>query len=441
MSKYTPHTQEDISQMLSDIGINSVEQLFSDIPSNLRVKKLNIPDGISQYAVEQKFSSIAKKNKCYDVILRGYGSYDHIIPAAVKSIAGRSEFLTAYTPYQPEISQGVLQAIYEYQTMVCNISGLDVSNASVYDVATACAEAINMCTDKSKKVLVSASVNDDTKAVLDTYAFAFSNDIEIVPTSGGITDLNKIKQLLANNDIACVVVQNPNQYGLIEDMKAIGDITHSCNAKFIYVYEPISATLLPTAAECGADIAAGEGQPLGIPMSFGGPYLGMLSATKAMSRKLVGRIVGQTVDAEGKDCFVLTMQAREQHIRREKASSSICSNQALCALTSVVYTSLMGKFGLIEVAEQCVSKAHYLANKLTAIKGITLKYKGEFAFEFVTNVPDSDKILQCLDDNNILGGLRLSSNEILWCVTEKATKVQLDKVVSLVSSVVTGGAK
>lgn len=435
MSKYTPHTPEDISSMLADIGISDVDQLFADIPQKLRAKKLNIPDGISQYAVEQKFAALARKNKCYDIILRGYGAYDHVIPAAVKSIISRSEFLTAYTPYQPEISQGVLQAIFEYQTMVCNISGLDVSNASVYDVATACAEAINMCTEKSKKVLVSSSVNDDTRKVIDTYAFASGNNIEVIPLSNGITDVKALNKLLEGNDIACVVVQNPNQFGLIEDMESIGNIIHSNNSKFIYVYEPISASLLLSPAQCGADIAAGEGQPLGLPLSYGGPYLGMLSATKAMSRKLVGRIVGKTVDAEGKDCFVLTMQAREQHIRREKASSSICSNQALCALASVVYTSVLGKHGIVEVANQCVSKSHYFADKLTKIKGIKLKYNGEFFCEFVTEQNNTDKILQILDKNAILGGHKLSDNQILWCVTEKITKQQLDEVISLVAEV------
>ena len=423
--------------MLETLGLSSLEDLHAGLPKEVLLsRELNLPEGKGELEVLRSFEGFAGKNQIFPTIFRGAGAYRHYVPAVVPALATKERFLTAYTPYQAEISQGILQIIFEFQTMICELLGMDVSNASVYDGATAAAEAIAMCRDrKRKKALVSGAVNPHVIDTLRTYCWASNTEIEVIPIKDGVTDGEALAQLLTD-DVACVLFQQPNYFGQLEDSKAMVELIHSKDAKAIMSVNPIAAAALPTPAECGADIAVGEGQPLGIPLSFGGPYLGFMATTDALARKLPGRIAGETVDAEGRRAFVLTLQAREQHIRREKASSNICSNSALCALTASVYMAAMGPEGLQDVAMQCYSKAHYLAEQLTKIPGFTLRYPGSFFHEFVTECPvDVSKLMGHLEKAGILGGLPLPDGGILWCVTEMNTKEEMDQLVSLIREV------
>lgn len=424
MSKFTPHTQEEIKEMLSYVGAKEICELFADVPKQIELKHLNLPKGKSQMEVEKEIISLSKENRCYSTVLRGAGIYDHYIPAPIPALAGREEFVTAYTPYQPEISQGILQSIFEYQTMMCELTGLDVSNASTYDCATAAAEAVVMCCDRKKSALLLGQINPQYLEVIKTYCYAHNLKAVHIPDIKGLVDLSKIKSL---DDVACVVASCPNYLGLIEDMSKIGEFAKQNDIKFIYIFNPVAAALLKTPAECGADVAVGEGQALGLPMAYGGATVGIMCATKAMSRKLPGRIVGQTVDNKGQRCLVLTLQAREQHIRREKASSSLCSNQAHNALTCAIYLSCVGRQGLRQVAQRCVDNAHYLANEILKAGG-KLKYEGEFFHEFVT--VGGAGIVKKLKKYDILGGLPIGK-DVLWCATEKADKQALDTVAKL----------
>lgn len=432
MSIYTPHTDKDLAEMLAAVGVKKLDDLYADAPKGLKVDKINIPEGKSQMLVEKDFAAMAGKNKIYDTILRGCGAYDHYIPAAVTALVNRSEFVTAYTPYQPEISQGVLQCIFEYQTMMCELSGMEVSNASVYDVGTAVGEAIKMCTERKNKAVIVGAVNPQTAAVAKTYCSAGNEKlVQVAPDKNGLVDIKALEAAI-DDDTACVIAQCPNYFGLIEDMTKIVETAHAKGAKFVYIFNPVAATVLKTPKECGADIAVAEGQPLGMPLSYGGAYLGILTCDAKMSRRMPGRVVGQTVDKNGKTAYVLTLQAREQHIRREKALSSICSNQALCATTAVVYLAMMGKTGMKQVAEACVSKAHYLAKQLTAIDGVKLKYKGEFFHEFTLETEKYTKAVERkLDKMGILGGYKVNATDSIWCVTEKASREVLDQVVAV----------
>lgn len=432
MSIYTPHTDKDLAEMLAAVGVKKLDDLYADAPKGLKVDKINIPEGKSQMLVEKDFAAMAGKNKIYDTILRGCGAYDHYIPAAVTALVNRSEFVTAYTPYQPEISQGVLQCIFEYQTMMCELSGMEVSNASVYDVGTAVGEAIKMCTERKNKAVIVGAVNPQTAAVAKTYCSAGNEKlVQVAPDKNGLVDIKALEAAI-DDDTACVIAQCPNYFGLIEDMTKIAETAQAKGAKFVYIFNPVAATVLKTPKECGADIAVAEGQPLGMPLSYGGAYLGILTCDAKMSRRMPGRVVGQTVDKNGKTAYVLTLQAREQHIRREKALSSICSNQALCATTAVVYLAMMGKTGMKQVAEACVSKAHYLAKQLTAIDGVKLKYKGEFFHEFTLETEKYTKAVERkLDKMGILGGYKVNATDSIWCVTEKASREVLDQVVAV----------
>lgn len=428
MSSYVPSTEEQRGEMLKTVGVSDYAGLYADIPEELLIKNgLVLPEGISELELRRKMSGIAKKNKVFTHIFRGAGAYNHFIPAIVKSVVSKEEFVTAYTPYQAEISQGILQSIFEYQTMICELTGMDVSNASVYDGATAAAEAAAMCREKNRtKMLVSAAANPDVISVIKTYADAADAEIILIPEKDGKTDIDAVKTLLGA-DIAGVYIQQPNYYGLIEDASAIGGLVHAAGAKFVMGCNPISLGLLPSPADEGADIAVGEGQPLGMPISFGGPYLGFMACRQALVRKLPGRIVGETKDHDGNRAFVLTLQAREQHIRREKASSNICSNEALCALTAAVYLSAMGGRGLEKTAELCTSKAHYIAEKLCGIKCFSIVFDGEFFNEFVTTSPVNASVLvEKLEKYDILGGLPLGEDRILWCVTELNSKEDMD---------------
>ena len=434
---YLSNTSQQKAQMLETLGLSSLEDLHAGLPKEVLLsRELNLPTGKGELEVLRAFEGFVAKNQIFPTIFRGAGAYRHYVPAVVSELATKERFVTAYTPYQAEISQGILQIIFEFQTMICELLGMDVSNASVYDGATAAAEAIAMCRDrKRKKALVSGAVNPHVIDTLRTYCWASNTEIEVIPIKDGVTDGEALAKLLTD-DIACVLFQQPNYFGQLEDSKAIVDITHSKGAKAIMSVSPIAAATLPTPAECGADIAVGEGQPLGIPLSFGGPYLGFMATTDDLARKLPGRIAGETVDAEGRRAFVLTLQAREQHIRREKASSNICSNSALCALTASVYMAAMGPEGLRDVAMQCYSKAHYLAEQLTKIPGFTLRYPGSFFHEFVTECPvEVGKVMGHLEKAGILGGLPLPDGGILWCATEMNTKEEMDKLVSLIREV------
>lgn len=437
MGTYVPNTKDEQSQMLHSIGLNSMGELYDTVPEEVRLKTpLNIPAGMSEMEVSRKMRSMAAKNKVFPTIFRGCGAYRHYIPAIVKQVTSKEEFITAYTPYQAEISQGILQSIFEYQTMICELTGMDVSNASVYDGATAAAEAVIMSKERNrKKALVSETVNPMVIETISTYLDGTDMELEIVPARDGLTDLEKLKEKL-NDNTACVLIQQPNFYGLLEDGDEIGKLLSGTDVKYIMSCNPISLGILKTPAEYGADIAVGEGQPLGISLSFGGPYLGFMATTHKLMRRLPGRIVGETKDDQGRRAFVLTLQAREQHIRREKASSNICSNQALCAMTAAVYLAAMGKEGLKRAAVLSMSKAHYLAQRLCEINGYELVYKGEFFNEFVTTVnTDTDKILKVLEEHGILGGYPLSKNQILWCATEVNTKEEIDTLISILKEV------
>ncbi len=434
MGSYVPSSKAEREEMLKKIGVSTVEDLYAAVPREMLVKSLDLPEGKSELEVSAEMTALADKNITFKTILRGAGAYNHYIPAVVKSVVSKEQFVTAYTPYQAEISQGILQSIFEYQTMICSLTGMDVSNASVYDGATAMAEAVAMCKERKKvKAYISATVNPVYLSVVKTYCDASDTELTVIPAKNGKTDKTALKEALGN-DAACFLVQQPNFYGLFEEAEALGEITHAAGAKYVICANPISLGLCKTPAEYGADVAVGEGQPLGMSLAFGGPYLGFMACKEAMQRKLPGRIVGETVDADGKRGYVLTLQAREQHIRREKASSNICSNQALCALTAGVYLSAMGAKGLEEAATLSMSKAHYLAEQLCTIKGVGMVYEEEYFNEFVTTLPEKEKVLKALEDKGILGGLPVDEG-VLWCATETVTKEEIDRTVEIVKEV------
>ncbi len=436
MGSYIPSTREERLSMLESIGMHSFDELYADIPEKLRFKDgLSLPSGLSELEVARKVSEIAEKNTRFTHIFRGAGSYHHYIPAIVKQVTSKEEFITAYTPYQAEISQGLLQSIFEYQTMICELTGMDVSNASVYDGATAAAEAAAMCRDRKRgTICVSASVDPKILSVIRTYCFGSGAPLVILPEKDGLTDLESWNSM-DTSSVACLIIQTPNYYGLVEDGAAIADAVHASGAKLIASCNPIALGLLETPGEFGADIAVGEGQPLGLPMGFGGPYLGFMASTKDMMRKLPGRIVGQTTDVDGKRAYVLTLQAREQHIRREKASSNICSNEALCAMTAAVYLSSMGSAGLEKVASSCMANARYLLDGLTVL-GFTRKYTGEFFHEFVTICPCEAALLsEKLAAHGYLSGLVTGQKEMLWCTTEMNTRSEIDGLLAVIKEV------
>ena len=436
MGGYVPNTKEQRQDMLKAIGLFSMEDLFVDIPQEVRLKgELEIPQGKSELEVKREMEDLAGKNRVFRTIFRGAGAYRHYIPAAVASIISKENFLTAYTPYQAEVSQGILQSIFEYQTMICDLTGMDASNASVYDGASAAAEGVAMCRERKRaKALISGATSPYVIQTIQTYCHGNGMEMEVIPEKDGKTDWEKLKARL-DSGTACVYIQHPNFYGNLEDAKEIGELTHEAGAKFVMGVNPISLGMLKTPAEYGADVAVGEGQPLGLPLAFGGPYIGFMACTDKMMRKLPGRIVGQTKDRNGKTGYVLTLQAREQHIRREKASSNICSNQALCALAVTVYLSSMGNEGLREAALQSASKAHYLSKELETI-GYHTENQGTFFHEFVTTSKVSAKeTLDALEAQGILGGYPLDEHRILWCCTEVNTKEEMDDVIRILKEV------
>ena len=432
MGSYIPSTPQEREEMLHALGLQDFRDLYRDVPQEMYLDGgPDIPAGMSECEVNGAVSAMAAKNRVFSTVLRGAGAYDHYIPSIVKFIPNKEEFLTAYTPYQAEMSQGVLQSIFEYQTMICELTGMDVSNASVYDGATAAAEAAAMCRDRKRRVtLVSAAAHPDTINTIRTYCYGTGDEMRIVPMKDGRTDPDALREMLGD-DVASFYVQQPNFYGQFEAAETLGEIVHDHGAMYIMGCHPISLAIVKTPRDCGADVAVGEGQPLGMPLSFGGPYLGYMATTAKHMRKLPGRIVGETTDSKGERAYVLSLQAREQHIRREKAGSNICSNQALCALTASVYMAAMGPDGMAEAARQSMAKAHYLAEGLTAIDGVTLRYTGPFFHEFVTDMPRADEVLDALEKADILGGLPVENGGILWCATEKADRAALDRAIAI----------
>ena len=437
MATFVPNTADDQREMLAAVGCGSFEELFSGVPGELRLRQSGSAQaGLSEMEAVRHMEDLAERNRVYKSIFRGAGAYDHYIPSVVGRVVRKEKFLTAYTPYQAEISQGVLQSIFEYQSMICRLTGMDVSNASVYDGASAAAEGAMMCLERSRaKVLVSATVAPAVREVLATYCRGRDLALVTVPEKEGVTDLEALA-LLADEQTACALLAQPNFFGNLEDMRRAGEILHAAGAKFVLSCDPVSLGILESPGALGADVAVGEGQGLGMPLSFGGPYLGFLAAKKEMLRKMPGRIVGETTDAAGERAFVLTLQAREQHIKREKAGSNICSNQALCALTAAVYLAAMGPEGLAEAARQCAAKAHYLAGALGEAGLVSAHPSRDFFCEFVTVCPGeaeaaeqkAQELLDRLSAENILGGLPLGEGRILWCATEKNSREDMDRV-------------
>lgn len=430
-----PHTEEDIKVMLERIGVKSIDELYSDVPSEVIYREeYDIPSAMSELELRRHFDELGKKNKAL-TIFAGGGAYDHYSPSTIAHLLARSEFYTAYTPYQPEISQGTLQYIFEYQSMITELTGMEATNASMYDGATATAEAMFMMVASVKKknrVLISGTVTERVINVVLTYAKFHGIDVTVIPEKDGVTDLDAIRKELEAGDVAGVILATPNKYGIIEDYTGFADAIHSAKAYMAVNSDPSALAVLRTPAEWGADIACGDGQSLGMPLSFGGPYLGYISCSKSMIRKMPGRVVGATTDIDGKRSFVLTLQAREQHIRREKATSNICSNQSLMALYATIYLSLMGKQGLQEVNRMSCDGAHYLYDKLIASGKFTPAFDMPFLKEFTVRTElDIKKVNKHLLDNGIMGGLDLGNGLVSFAVTEKRTREEIDKLVTL----------
>lgn len=433
--KYFPHTELDLHEMLNRVGVKSLDDLYADVPESIRLKgDYDLPEAMSEIEVRQFFDKLCHNDKQL-VCFAGAGVYDHYTPSIIPYIIERSEFLTSYTPYQAEISQGTLHYIFEYQTMMARLTGMDISNASMYDGTTATAEAVMMAAAAAKKadtVLVSETVDSKTVAVIKTYAHFHGINIKMIKQDNGVTDIAELKQNIDNGGVAGVVVQQPNRYGIIEDYTGVADACHDKKALFIMNSVAADLALLKTPGEWGADIAVGDGQSLGIPMSFGGPYVGYLCCTEKLMRKMPGRIVGQTQDSRGNRAFVLTLQAREQHIRRQKATSNICSNESLMALFVTIYMSVMGKQGLKEAAEMSYAGAHYLCDELLKTGHFKLSYNRPFFNEFCVKYDgDVDALRRKLEENGILGGVKIADDEIMFAVTENRTKEETDKLISL----------
>lgn len=432
MAAYTLHTDEEIKKMCKTIGIQSVHDLYADLPSSLILKEdLNIPQGLSEFRVLDDLKTLASQNVIYKTILRGAGAEHHLIPSVVKQMSQREEFVTSYTPYQSELSQGILQSIFEYQTSICELTGMDVSNASIYDGASAAAEAISMVIEKTRhEVLIPANINPHFLTTIQTYT-QFQSDIKLieVKVSNGVIDEADLKAKL-NEQTAGIVLQNPNYFGQLEDVEECSRLAHSVGAKMIAIVNPFTLGLLKSPRASGVDIAVGEAQVLGIPLSFGGPYLGFMAASSELTRRIPGRIVGQTLDKDGQRSFALTLQAREQHIRREKASSSLCSNQALMALVASIYLSSVGPDGLAEVGQNALDMSHYFVGQMEQL-GFRRVYTGPYFHEVVLSHPQlsSSRIESILEEYLILSGYPMDDQSMLWCITEAITKEQCDEVI------------
>ncbi len=447
--RYTPHTEEEIRLMLDVVGVGSVDELFRSIPAEVQnaAAKTELPPPLSEMeaAAEARELASASYDPTRAVSFLGGGAYDHYIPAAVDQLLLRSEFYTCYTPYQAEVSQGTLQAIYEYQSMIIQLTGMQIANASGYDGASVCADAVLMAAAIKKKrprVLLSAALNPAYRKTVETYNLDGASQIELLPAGNGATDLAALEQALGE-DVACVLVQSPNFFGVIENTEEIVRLAHEAGALVAVAGCPIALGVLKSPGEAGADIAVGEGQPLGVPLSYGGPYLGYFATRDTFKRQLPGRLVGRTEDDRGQSGYVLTLQTREQHIRREKATSNICTNQSLLALAATIHLSLLGKKGLRTVAELCLQKAHYLADKISALDGWALAWPdAPFFREFAVLPPVAPSVvIDKLLEQDILAGIDLGKldatheGKLLIAVTEQRTKKQMDAFVEALAGV------
>lgn len=435
--KYFPHTDRELNAMLEVCGKRSLDELFDEIPDSIQFKRdYDLPSEMSEVELRRYFAELGAKNKSL-ICFAGAGCYDHYSPAVISHIISRSEFLTSYTPYQAEISQGTLQYIFEFQSMMTELTGMEVGNASMYDGATATAEAMMMAVSASKKknkVLIASTLNPSVKTVLETYAKYQSIELDYIVESDGVSDKIDFEEKISKGDVAGVVVASPNYYGIIEDYDGWADACHAQKALFVMNCQASTLGALKSPGEWGADIAVGEGQSLGIPMNFGGPYVGFLCTKKSLIRKMPGRVVGATKDLDGKRSFVLTLQAREQHIRREKATSNICSNQSLMALYITIYLALMGAKGLKEVNELSYSGAHYLADELCKTGKFEMLYPNKpFLNEFAVKTMLGVDVLQskCVEAG-ILAGVKIANDKLLFCVTEQRSKAEIDKFVNIV---------
>lgn len=433
--KFFPQTKEEIEQMLKQAGMNSLDDLYADVPEQIRFRgEYDLPEPMSETEIRSLFEKLGEKNRRLTVFA-GAGCYDHYTPAVVPNIISRSEFLTSYTPYQAEISQGTLHYIFEYQSMMAELTGMDVSNASMYDGSTATAEAAIMALASTKKtdtVLVSASVDPKVLNVVKTYAHFHGFNVELIAENDGATDKEQMDARLEKGGVAGVIVQQPNYHGIVEDFSGFADSCHAHKSLFIVNSVAADLALLKTPGEWGADVAVGDGQSLGIPMSFGGPSVGYMCCTEKLMRKMPGRIVGKTVDNRGQRVFVLTLQAREQHIRRQKATSNICSNESLMALFVTIYMSVMGKEGVKEAAQMSYDGAHYLHDALIATGLFSDKYERPFFNEFCVKYNgDVDRLQQRFIENGILGGVKVDADTLMFAVTEKRMKEEIDKLVNI----------
>lgn len=436
MYKYFPHTDSDLQAMMAKVGIGSLDELYADVPEAIRFRgDYQLPSEMSELEVRQLFEQLGSQNRQL-VCFAGAGVYDHYTPSVIPQLLQRSELLTSYTPYQAEISQGTLHYIFEFQSMIAELTGMDISNASMYDGTTATAEAMMMAVaagKKQNKVLVSETVDPKTLAVVKTYAHFHGIELQTIAADGGVTSKADLEARLAEGGVAGVLVQQPNRYGIVEDYTGFADLAHGAKALFIMNSVAADLAVLKTPGEWGADIAVGDGQSLGIPMQWGGPYVGYMCCTEKLIRKMPGRIVGKTVDNRGQRAFVLTLQAREQHIRRQKATSNICSNQSLMALFVTIYCSLMGRQGLKEAAELSYAGAHYLCDSLTKTGHFSLVYDKPFFNEFLVRYDGNlEQLQQRFLDNGIFGGIAIAPDQLLLAVTEKRSKEEIDRLLSLV---------
>lgn len=443
---YVSGSQSDRSEMLKKIGVSDFSELIEEIPENLRLTELlNLPAGIPEFEVIKELKKLSDKSKSLNSIssFQGGGAYDHYVPAAVDAIISRSEFLTAYTPYQAEVSQGTLQTIYEFQSLVCRLTGMDIANASMYDGASATAEAVlmSLTQTRNKTVLLSAGLHPAYRRVIETYTSGMDIEIVTLPEIDGCVDMEKLTGFDLDS-AACVVVQSPNFYGLIENIKQVGSLTQERKALFVVVANPLSLALLTSPGEAGADLAVGEMQVFGNALNFGGPYVGYFAANQKYMRKIPGRIAARTKDVDGKDGFVLTLQTREQHIRRDKATSNICTNQALCALAATIHITLLGEAGVHQAALESVKRTHYLAEKLSALEGFELVYSSKFFNEFLIKLPlSAQSFVELMEKHDIIPGIPLSKfhsadeNLLLVAVTEKKSKSELDAYITAAAGI------
>lgn len=435
-NKFIPHTDRDIREMLDKVGVKTIDDLYAEVPEQVIFRdEYNIPSAMSEVEIRKFFGELGAKNRQL-TIFAGDGAYDHYSPSVVNHLLARSEFYTAYTPYQPEISQGTLQYIFEYQSIIAELTGMECSNASMYDGATATAETAFMMVASARKknrVLLSSTLRRRIIDVVETYAKFHGVEITLIPEKDGVTDLEALRELLKGGDVAGVVLPTPNKYGIVEDFTGVADDIHAVKGLLAINADPSTLAVLRTPKEWGADVACGDGQTLGMPLSFGGPYLGYIACSQAMLRKMPGRVVGVTTDADGKRAYVLTLQAREQHIRREKATSNICSNQSLMCLYATIYVALMGKEGMREVNELSADGAHYLFDKLTAMPHFQAAFPGKpFLKEFTLRTDlDIDELNRRLAEQGVMGGVGMGGGLLKIAVTEKRSKEEIDRLISL----------